>query len=61
MVTIPTSQRARQLPGLTLFLCEQTAHISRGLEVDCMGNLSRISRSGLRSKLRYASFKVRRA
>lgn len=52
MVTIPTSQRARQLPGLTLFLCEQTAHISRELEGEFMGNSSRISRSGLRFKLR---------
>lgn len=54
MVTIPTSQRTRQLPGLALSLCEQTAHTSQGLEGDFTGNLSRISCNGLRSKLRWA-------
>jgi hypothetical protein len=51
MVTIQVPKRNGQLPGLSLSLSEQAAHISRGLEADLMGQIARIDRGGLRSTL----------
>lgn len=40
------------LPGFALSLYERVAHIPRGLTVNSMDQMSRISRKVLRSKLR---------
>jgi len=47
------------LPGLSLFLCEQAIHVPRGLDANFLGQMSRISRSVLRSTLRYLSSEAR--
>jgi hypothetical protein len=44
MMIIQAPQRTRTLPGLSLSLYEQLAHIPRGLKDDLVGNFARISR-----------------
>jgi len=45
------SARMDRLPGLPLFFCEQTIHIPRGVETNFLGEMFRIFRDVLRSKL----------
>jgi hypothetical protein len=52
IVIIQAPQRTRTLPGLSLSLYEQLAHIPRGLKDDLVGNFSRISGKVMRSKSR---------
>jgi hypothetical protein len=52
MMVINALKRAETLPGLSLYLYEQLAHISRGPTDYLMDNLARISGKVLRPKSR---------